>query len=722
MNPLIVTQVFIGAACLAIGTLHLAVARRRSKPGVHVWFALAAIFAAGNALAEAAAYQSVTVAGYNRAFKVEILFQGLSWIALVWYVSHYAGTSRRWLGLVVTAGFTLALVVHLLSPYGVLYQSIDQVVRFRLPWGETYSLATGPANRWRILSDTTTLLFIAYVLDAWIGLVRTGQRRRAIRLGIAMALILIALVHGSLVDLGVIQTPYILSIGFLLTVWIMGLDLTDDAVRAAELAHQVTRQEEQWSTLLEGVHMLVVSLNADGRLTYANPFFGETMGTEGSAVRGREFRDFLHPAEVPRVTEAFSHTGSESTERYTEARMKTAGGEERVVLWSTVPMRDGAGDPVGILIVGADVTERRVAEASRDEALREVRILQKRLEEENVYLKEEIRLERDFTNIVGRSDALQYVLHRIEQVAETDTTVLIEGETGAGKELVARAIHEGSARSEAPFVKVNCAALPPNLVESELFGHEPGAFTGAVRLRKGRFELAHTGTILLDEVGELPLDIQAKLLRVLQEGEYERVGSSTTSKVDVRLVASTNKNLRDEVDAGRFREDLYYRLHVYPVTVPPLRERRDDIPLLAEHFVTRMATRAGKVISEIPGPVMSELKQYDWPGNIRELQNVLERAVITTRGTSLTLPERLVAGAATTRNGMRRPEFGLRSLEDMEKHHIRSVLDAADGRVGGPGGAAEILRLHPNTLRSRMKKLGISGPKASATTAATGPT
>jgi chemotaxis protein methyltransferase CheR len=290
-------------------------------------------------------------------------------------------------------------------------------------------------------------------------------------------------------------------------------------------------------------------------------------------------------------------------------------------------------------------------------------------------------------------------------VAETDATVLIQGETGVGKELIARAIHQSSRRSGKTFVKLNCAALPTNLVESELFGHEKGAFTGADRIRKGRFELADGGSLLLDEISELPLEIQAKLLRVLQEGQFERVGGSHTLSVDVRIIATTNRKLKDEIVEGRFRSDLYYRLNVYPITVPPLRNRLEDIPLLVQYFVTQITSDIGKKIDQVPSYVMTRLQQYDWPGNVRELRNVLEQAVIHSPKNILQLPKGFAAYpfAGTSAN----PATGIDSLESVEKHHILKVLEATGWRISGPKGAAKILQINPSTLRFRIKKLKI---------------
>ncbi len=333
----------------------------------------------------------------------------------------------------------------------------------------------------------------------------------------------------------------------------------------------------------------------------------------------------------------------------------------------------------------------------------EVNALKNQLQAENVYLQEEIKLAHNFDDILSQSSAMQQVLHKVEQVAATDATVLILGETGTGKELLARAVHHLSPRQDRPLVKVNCAALPATLIESELFGHEKGAFTGAVSRRNGRFELAHRGTIFLDEIGDLPLDLQAKLLRVLQEGEFERLGDSRTISIDVRVIAATNRDLKQAIASGDFREDLYYRLNVFPLGLPPLRERIDDIPLLVRHFTQKYRAKMGKNIEQIPKAVMQALQAYSWPGNVRELENIVERAVILTSGSSLELDESLVTGSgepgATSRGG---------TLQEVERHHILQVLEDTAWRIEGPQGAAMRLAVNPSTLRSRIKKLKIT--------------
>ena len=341
------------------------------------------------------------------------------------------------------------------------------------------------------------------------------------------------------------------------------------------------------------------------------------------------------------------------------------------------------------------------------DALREVEQLKDRLQTENVYLQEEIKLEHNFDEIISTSKSFKKVLRNVEQVAVTDATVLILGETGTGKELIARALHTTSLRKERPLVKVNCAALPENLIESELFGHEKGAFTGAFSRKQGRFELADRGTIFLDEIGDLPLDLQAKLLRVLQEGEFERVGGTQTIKIDVRVIAATNRNLEESTRSGAFREDLFYRLNVFPITLPPLRERPEDIPLLVNHFIKKYEGKLGKKISQVPQKVMKTLQAYHFPGNVREVENIIERAIILARDETLQLDEsfELLESPAA-------PAENVGTLAEIERSHIVSVLQETNWRIEGTKGAALRLGINPNTLRSRMQKLGI---KRSAT-------
>ena len=355
--------------------------------------------------------------------------------------------------------------------------------------------------------------------------------------------------------------------------------------------------------------------------------------------------------------------------------------------------------------VFANALARQEAEHQLRTALADLNRLKNRLEIEHEYLRQEIESNVHVDGIVGQSSVLQHVLYQMTQVADTDSSVLILGETGTGKELIARGLHRQSSRHTHPLIKVNCAALPSTLIESELFGHERGAFTGALNAKIGRFELADGGTIFLDEIGDLPLELQPKLLRVLQEGEFERLGSTETTRVDVRVLAATNRNLEQMVQRGSFRSDLYYRLRVIPLESPPLRRRRDDIPLLVWSFIEAKQAHVGKRITTVPTETMEALVAYDWPGNIRELENVIERAVILSPGPVLVVDEVFSHGPS-----VQRPMPEAESLRAMERAYIVSTLERCGWRVKGVGNAAERLGLPPSTLRARMKKLGIRRP------------
>lgn len=377
-------------------------------------------------------------------------------------------------------------------------------------------------------------------------------------------------------------------------------------------------------------------------------------------------------------------------------------GGTRWFLLRVLPLNRPSG---GAVIMHIDISERIASSRRLERSLAEVKRLTAILEEQNLYLKEEIQSDHDFENIVGNSASLRAVLARIERVASTNATVLLLGETGTGKELLAHAIHERSSRCAQPLIKVNCAALPPSLIESELFGHERGAFTGAMTTKKGRFELADAGTLFLDEVGDLGIELQAKLLRVLESGEFERVGSSRTRQVDARVVAATHRDLSEAVAQGSFRADLFHRLGGFPVHVPPLRDRAEDIPLLVWHFLVRCEREWGRRIDNVSPAVMAALCDYGWPGNVRELKNVVERAFILSPGDSLQLDPGSLGPAVTS------PISEVDQTLDMaQRKHILQILEQCDWRINGPGNAAARLAIHPNTLRHRMRKLRIERP------------
>ena len=475
----------------------------------------------------------------------------------------------------------------------------------------------------------------------------------------------------------------------------IGRDITERK-RAEE---ELRQSELRFRQLADTAPVMIWIADTNMLCTFFNQRVLEFTGRRVEELLGDGWAACVHEEDYPKCLAAYT-AGYERKEPFIlEYRLRRADGEFRWVYDTGSPRFSSSGEFLGYIGSAVDITDRKAAEEDLQIAHEEVKKLKNQLEAENIYLQEEIRLHHNVGEIIGVSNAIKYVLFKIEQVAQTDTSVLILGETGTGKELVARAIHSQGTRKDRPLVKLNCAALSATLIESELFGHEKGAFTGATARKIGRFELADGATIFLDEIGELPLELQPKLLRVIQEGEIERLGGAKTIKVDVRVIAATNRNLKDEVQKGAFREDLWYRLNVFPITVPPMRQRKEDIPLLAEHFVRLFSKKVGKTITSISSATMKKFQEYYWPGNIRELSNVVERAVITASGTTLHVVDQFEQPKDSQELS--------RTLEEIEKDHITHVLKQTAWRVEGPNGAARVLGLNPSTLRNRMGKLGI---------------
>ncbi len=463
----------------------------------------------------------------------------------------------------------------------------------------------------------------------------------------------------------------------------------------------------------------IYGVNAEGKTTFVNPVAERILGWSAEELVGTDIHSTVHhthhdgrhyPHEDCPIYAAFRDG---AVHQVTDEVFWRKDGTPVWVEYTSTPIRD-RGVVVGAVIVFRDVTHRRDADEKLHAALAEVDQLRERLEQENAYLQEEIRTETNPRGIIGRTAAVQKTLRQVNLVAPTDATVMITGESGTGKELIARAIHEASQRSDRPLIRVNCAAIPRELFESEFFGHVRGAFTGALRDRIGRFELADGGTLFLDEVGEIPLELQGKLLRVLQEGHFERVGEERTRAVNVRVIAATNRELKQEVRQGRFREDLYFRLNVFPVETVPLRDRREDIPLLAQHFLASESKSFKSDLRLSEGDVR-RLMQYDWPGNVRELQNVIERAAILAQNGRLRIDLPIQQGGTELPVASRRPKNGAPQvimtddeMREHERNNILAALKASGGKVFGRDGAAELLAIKPTTLASRIKSLGIS--------------
>jgi PAS domain S-box-containing protein len=490
-----------------------------------------------------------------------------------------------------------------------------------------------------------------------------------------------------------------------------------DITERKKMEEALKISETRYRRLFEAAQDGILILDAEtGQIVDVNPFLLEMLGYPHEELLGKKLWEIGSFRDIEASKATSSELKSKGYVRYHDLPLETK--EGRLIAVEFVSNVYLVNDYKVIQCNIRDTTERKLtAEAlkkSHNElerqavelrtALSEIKTLKDRLEAENIYFRQEIKMKHQLDHILGQSDGLKYVLYRAEQVAPTNTTVLILGETGTGKELIAAAIHNMGPRKERPLITVNCTALPANLIESELFGREKGAFTGADTRQVGRFEVAHGSTLCLDEIGELPLEMQAKLLRVIQHNEFERLGSSHTIKVDVRIVATTNRNLEEEVRKGRFRQDLYYRLNVFPITVPPLRQRQEDIPLLVQAFVERYARKLGKQITSIQKETMKALQDYPWPGNVRELENIIERAVILCPGPILQLADKLEISSLPLSSAMR-------TLEETERNQILKTLSETRWRIEGKDGAAAILGLNPSTLRARMHKLGILRPE-----------
>lgn len=503
------------------------------------------------------------------------------------------------------------------------------------------------------------------------------------------------------------------------------VDLTaEDHMRGGIAAWQRVERvfrdiERENQLILRAAGEGIYGVNAEGKTTFVNPVAERILGWSAEELVGTNIHSTVHhthhdgrhyPHEDCPIYAAFRDGAVHQVDDEVFWRKD---GTPVWVEYTSTPIRD-RGVVVGAVIVFRDVSQRREADEKLRAALAEVDQLRERLEQENAYLQEEIRTETNPRGIIGRTAAVQKTLRQVSLVAPTDATVMITGESGTGKELIARAIHEASQRSDRPLIRVNCAAIPRELFESEFFGHVRGAFTGALRDRIGRFELADGGTLFLDEVGEIPLELQGKLLRVLQEGHFERVGEERTRAVNVRVIAATNRELKQEVKQGRFREDLYFRLNVFPVETMPLRDRREDIPLLAQHFLTSESKSFRSDLRLSEGDVR-RLMQYDWPGNVRELHNVIERAAILAQNGRLRIDLPIQQGGTELPAAARRPKNGAPQaimtddeMREYERNNILAALKVSGGKVFGKDGAAELLAIKPTTLASRIKSLGIS--------------
>jgi formate hydrogenlyase transcriptional activator len=482
---------------------------------------------------------------------------------------------------------------------------------------------------------------------------------------------------------------------FMLTIFSM---LVTTQLERSKLEKVFKISEKRLQTVMENAPMMVLELESDGSISYINDFGVILLGYTDAKdlLNVNWFNTFLLPSDIALLQKLYTQifNGALLTATFKNT-VRRKNGQEIMINWVNFMSQEQNTNVHAMICIGRDIS-------SEETANRLVAEMQKELEKENLVMAETAHFELE-ENVVGKSKAFMYAVQRARQVAITHAPVLLEGETGVGKEVFANLIHMNSSRSNMPFIKVNCGALPKELIEDELFGHEKGAFTSAIQARKGRFELADNGTIFLDEIGELPPGMQPKLLRVLQNGEFERVGGQKTIKVDVRILAATNRNLLDEINHGNFREDLYYRLNVFPITIPALRNRKEDLPDLIHYFISSMSKEYKKTLEQISTADLQLLLGHRWPGNIRELKNVIERAVIVSEGRVLKL-DWWHDGETTT------DSTSNQALEQVERVHIITVLEQCRWKINGDNGAAEILNMHPNTLRSKMKRLRIARP------------
>jgi PAS domain S-box-containing protein len=654
--------------------------------------------------------------GLQKGSEKTYLFLGLIGICVgIYYLLFPQMNFKQPLSIVTKVGFFFFLANFALLPWFLCHYT--NYCKFKILWLLTAGMAvsylilllttdfTRPAI-WNILAHLVLMGIIIFGFKAAIRQKKRGDIWSASLLLVTLAIFSLLTID----DIIRIHFPsvypfnmpdYILPFDYFLVLFmiIMGLKLVRDIQHKYYLQKSIDAQEKRWGNMLDKVQMLVIGLDKNGKIYFVNPFFLKLTGFSKEEIIGHHYMKLIPEKDKKSLGElADSIKGPEGLPYY-QNNILTISGDKIMVSWSVVGIYDEIGNFERTISIGSDITERH-------KAFEEINLLKSRLEEENIILKSGLGRVPSVEKIIGSSDAIRYVLQRSMQVAPTDSTVLLEGETGVGKELVANYIQQNSGRKDKPFIKLNCAAIPASLLESELFGHVKGAFTDAHRNKKGLVEMANGGTLFLDEIGDFPLELQPKLLRFLQEGEFNPLGSETPHKVDVRIITATNRELLKEIDKGRFRNDLYYRLYVYPITIPPLRNRVEDIPELIDLFVKRIAKKYGKTIIKISKLVNEELKNYSWPGNIRELENVIEHAVIVSTSDTIKIKDINPAIINKVSKLINKKE-NIVSLQEAERSHILKALKLTNWQIHGETGAANILGINPNTLRSRMKKLNI---------------
>ena len=612
---------------------------------------------------------------------------------------HY---NKLFHGVLIFVG--LLTITNTFLPNGLIFREITGLVVNIVFGTDNYNAIEGEVYSfyWALVLLSYSV-FIGYFTINAIYAKRTNHMLRNKVLVWVMLLYLVSNIYDVLLDTGLVQGIFLTEYMILPIIILLSLNVFLEIKKGRLYKEKYDEVVSNFTLLIEHVQLYVVALNEKGQVIYMNPYFCKRMGFEKEVRDKHRLNEiFMANKEAEDFNDIYRDIWEKGEVSQIGFQLVSQKNDLFNVDWSIVPVKNKQGKVIELLAVGTDITQRVRSNDQLKIAVTELSDAKEQLENENTFLRKNLNSELVQNHMIGNSVSMKYVYHSIEEVSQGDTSVLIEGETGVGKELVARAIHDKSKRSSKPYVKLNCAALPKGLIESELFGHEKGAFTGAVSARKGRFELADGGTIFLDEIGELPLDLQSKMLRVLENYEFSRLGSESLKKVDVRVIAATNKNLRQCTQEGSFRLDLYYRLSVFPITVPPLRKRVDDIPLLVDHFLNMYCKKLQINDLAVSIATMKKLESYSWPGNVRELKNVIERGVV-----SSTNRKKLYIDPSSL------SEYGgsmlaeRKSLSQIEKEYIIAVLNDTNWKVSGEHSASAVLDLNEGTLRSKMKKLGI---------------
>jgi formate hydrogenlyase transcriptional activator len=706
MSWILVVWITIMSMCLTLAWIHFITWFKNRKAWAQALFVLMVTGIILYAACELWVMRSVTTEQVGTALRWSQVASWIIFISLIGFIRLYLQAGRWWLGWTIVGVRTLVLILNFILKPNINFREITSLVKIRF-LGEFVTIAKGVANPWSLLASASILLLLIYAVDAMLTIWRRGDGDRPRQalwfIGAIVFLLSSALIQTTLIVWTNIPMVITVSWFYLGIALVMSYQMSESIRQTARLTVKLLDNEAKMALAVEAADIGVWEWNIPENRVWGSSRWYHLFGFASTdSITLEKIIQRIMPEDRAKVEKQVESTLDEQGGFHLEYRLILPDGTMRWISSRGRTFLNRQGKPVKAIAVSIDITSSKEMQENLQRTLEETKRLHKQTEEENLFLREQVRREDPNDEIVGESEPVLQMLSRAKQVATTDSTVLIIGETGTGKELLAQAIHHMSLRKTRPMVKVNCAALPAALIESELFGREKGAYTGAMTQQIGRFELANHSTIFLDEIGDLQPELQVKLLRVLQDGQFERLGSNKTVTTDVRVITATNRNLRTMINDGKFREDLYHRLNIFPIEVPPLRVRNSDIPILIWKFVQEFNQKMGKSIDSIPAYIMEQLKQYSWPGNIRELRNLIERAVILSHGRTLMIdiPDaNLVSSPLPV------------TLEMNERKHIYNVLEKANWRISGKGGAAEILGLPPTTLNSRLKKLGISRPK-----------